>query len=79
MNNCFLFCKIAIFKHLTFAEYIKPVCIPTTSIELNMNYLGRNATVAGWGRTETRSESNVKLKVDVILFFSLYILIEANL
>lgn len=26
-------------------------------------------TVAGWGKTETRSESNVKLKLDVRLIF----------
>lgn len=57
-----------IYLYYIFIEYIKPICVPTTVTELNMNYLGRNATVAGWGRTETRSESDVKLKVDVIFF-----------
>lgn len=39
-------------------KYIRPICLPTESTSLN----GR-LNVAGWGKTESRSSSNVKLKL----------------
>ena len=42
---------------VTFTNYIKPICLPQEPS------LGRLFNVAGWGKTENRSESNVKLKV----------------
>nr|QFZ95602.1 serine protease 3 [Lasioderma serricorne] len=52
-------------RAVRFTEFIKPICVPTTRNELQRNFIGDNLTVAGWGRTETRFESNVLLKVDV--------------
>ncbi|NP_001155077.1 serine protease 16 precursor [Nasonia vitripennis] len=48
-------------RDVAFTNYIKPICLPTSSD------IGQKLTVAGWGKTETRSESDVKLKVNVPL------------
>lgn len=51
---------------VTFTEFIKPICLPSSVNFLTKDYSGgTKMTVAGWGKTETRSESNVKLKLDV--------------
>ncbi|KAB0800596.1 hypothetical protein PPYR_06336 [Photinus pyralis] len=47
-----------------FNAFIKPICLPTSE-KLQGNYVGINMTVAGWGKTETKSESKVKLKLQV--------------
>uniref|UniRef100_A0A1Y1L107 CLIP domain-containing serine protease n=1 Tax=Photinus pyralis TaxID=7054 RepID=A0A1Y1L107_PHOPY len=47
-----------------FTTFIKPICLPTSE-KLQGNYVGINMTVAGWGKTETKSESKVKLKLQV--------------
>jgi len=52
-------------RKVSFTDYVKPICVPTTSEQLNSKYVGTNMTVAGWGKTETRSESNLKLKLEV--------------
>ncbi|GLV36630.1 easter [Carabus blaptoides fortunei] len=48
-------------RDITFSDYIKPICLPGNNYPLNSLY------VAGWGKTESKSESNVKLKVTVPL------------
>ncbi|XP_008553594.2 uncharacterized protein LOC103575539 [Microplitis demolitor] len=40
-----------------FTDYIKPICLP------NNGNLPQRLWVAGWGKTESRSESDVKLKL----------------
>jgi len=52
-------------REVSFTEYIKPICLPTSANLLNNVYTGTNVTVAGWGKTESRSESNVLLKLDI--------------
>ncbi|RZC14238.1 uncharacterized protein BDFB_008011, partial [Asbolus verrucosus] len=52
-------------RTVTFNDYVKPICLPITSDEMRKSYIGQNLFVAGWGKTENRSESNVKLKVQV--------------
>ncbi|KAJ3647417.1 hypothetical protein Zmor_019296 [Zophobas morio] len=52
-------------REAKFSDYIKPICLPTTSEELTKTYIGQKLFVAGWGKTENRSESNIKLKVQV--------------
>lgn len=44
-------------RDVPFSHYVKPICLPEDPS------LGRLLDVAGWGKTETRSESNFKLKV----------------
>lgn len=48
-------------RDVTFTTYIKPICLPSNSS------LGNKLFVAGWGKTETRSASNVKLKLGLPL------------
>lgn len=48
-------------RNVPFTNYIKPICLPTNSTTGNKFY------VAGWGKTETSSASNVKLKLAVPL------------
>jgi secreted trypsin-like serine protease len=45
--------------------FVKPICLPLTDQLRNTNLDGFTLTVAGWGRTENTSKSNVKLKVNV--------------
>lgn len=52
-------------RDVSFSDYIKPICLPTSVEELKKTYLGQQLFVAGWGKTENRSESNIKLKVKV--------------
>ncbi|XP_071578101.1 CLIP domain-containing serine protease HP8-like [Temnothorax nylanderi] len=44
-------------RDVTFTTFIKPICLPSSSS------LGGKLYVAGWGKTETRSASNIKLKL----------------
>ncbi|KAK5647654.1 hypothetical protein RI129_002546 [Pyrocoelia pectoralis] len=50
---------------VAFTNFIKPICLPTSEGLLHRNFVGTNMTVAGWGKTETRSESKTKLKLQV--------------
>lgn len=61
MNICLR--NTRIFKIL---DFIRPICLPLSKEFLNNNYVGVDPSVAGWGRTETRSRSNVLLKVEVL-------------
>ncbi|XP_028047881.1 CLIP domain-containing serine protease 2 [Monomorium pharaonis] len=44
-----------------FTKYIKPICLPTNTL------LNQKLFVAGWGKTESRSSSNIKLKLKLPL------------
>ncbi|CAB3245944.1 unnamed protein product [Arctia plantaginis] len=46
-------------------DFVKPICLPLTRELQRGTYEGYDMEVAGWGKTETRSESDVKLKVRV--------------
>ncbi|KAL4715946.1 hypothetical protein ACJJTC_013246 [Scirpophaga incertulas] len=48
-----------------FNDFVKPICLPTQSQFKGSLFEGYEMVVAGWGRTETRIESDVKLKVSV--------------
>ncbi|KAH0947924.1 hypothetical protein HN011_012040 [Eciton burchellii] len=48
--------------NVTFSKYIKPICLPSSSTSLQ-----GMLQVAGWGKTESRSSSNVKLKLSLPL------------
>lgn len=46
-------------------DFVKPICLPMTNELRNSFFEGFDLEVAGWGKTETRTESEVKLKVRV--------------
>lgn len=46
-------------RDVTFTNFIKPICLPTNSA------LSQKLYVAGWGKTENRSSSNIKLKLSI--------------
>lgn len=48
-------------RDVPFTNFIKPICLPSNSTT------GTKFYVAGWGKTEVRSASNVKLKLAVPL------------
>nr|XP_015836792.1 PREDICTED: uncharacterized protein LOC661375 [Tribolium castaneum] len=52
-------------RSVTFSDYVRPICLPTSNEELRRSFIGQKLFVAGWGKTENRSESNIKLKVQV--------------
>ncbi|XP_074037294.1 CLIP domain-containing serine protease HP8 [Leptinotarsa decemlineata] len=52
-------------REVTFTANVKPICLPKTANDQTKSFVGKKLTVAGWGKTETRSESSVKLKLDV--------------
>jgi len=52
-------------REVPFTEYIGPICLPTSPTRGNIRYDSGDMTVAGWGRTENRSQSNIKLKLQV--------------
>lgn len=50
-------------RSVEYSDFIKPICLPTTKELLGETFVGTNATVSGWGKTETKSESKIKLKL----------------
>ncbi|KAL6425433.1 hypothetical protein ACFW04_009546 [Cataglyphis niger] len=48
-------------RDVSFTNFIKPICLPSNTS------LNGKLVVAGWGKTETRSASNVKLKLSLPL------------
>lgn len=48
---------LRLLRAVEFNDYVKPICLPSSG------NLSRRLQVVGWGKTETRSESEVKLKV----------------
>lgn len=52
-------------RKITYTDYIKPVCLPRGDSFRNKDYSIENYDVAGWGKTEYKSKSNIKLKVDL--------------
>lgn len=52
-------------RDVSYTGSIKPVCMPTSAEFLNKNYTGIEMTVAGWGKTENSSFSNVLLKLQI--------------
>lgn len=52
-------------QQITYTDYIIPICLPQSTNLRNSNGEGILFHVAGWGQTETVSQSNVKLKVQV--------------
>ncbi|KAK9721049.1 Regulatory CLIP domain of proteinase [Popillia japonica] len=45
-------------------SYVQPVCIPRDDL-LQQSFVGKNMTVAGWGKTESKSASDTLLKLQI--------------
>ncbi|KAJ3647402.1 hypothetical protein Zmor_019281 [Zophobas morio] len=52
-------------REIEFGDFISPICLPTTPNEIGMSYTGKKLVVAGWGKTEAKVPSDVKLKLVV--------------
>jgi len=52
-------------KDVRYSDYIKPICLPKSENLVTKSYIDKNLVVAGWGKTESASESNIKLKLEV--------------
>ncbi|CAH1983355.1 unnamed protein product [Acanthoscelides obtectus] len=52
-------------REVNYTGFVKPVCIPRSKTLQSKSYATKKLTVAGWGKTETSSESNIKLKLNV--------------
>lgn len=49
-------------RHVDYTDFIKPICLPEHT---NVQFEGIKLDVAGWGKTESMSASNKKLKASV--------------
>lgn len=52
-------------QDIKFNDFVKPICLPYTKELRSNSFNDYTMEVAGWGKTETRSSSDVKLKVRV--------------
>ncbi|GAB0097787.1 CLIP domain-containing serine protease [Sergentomyia squamirostris] len=48
-----------------YSDFVKPICLPRDPYLIQNSFVGQSMDVAGWGKTESVSASNVKLKVRV--------------
>ncbi|ERL85365.1 serine protease easter isoform X1 [Dendroctonus ponderosae] len=56
---------LRLIRNVHYSDYVRPICLPKTSTLLSKSYVNKNLVVAGWGRTENSSASNIKLKLEV--------------
>ncbi|XP_038206460.1 CLIP domain-containing serine protease 2-like [Zerene cesonia] len=54
---------IRLANEVNFTDFVKPICLPHAPEFKSMKFEGMTMEVAGWGKTETKSTSDVKLKV----------------
>ncbi|XP_072929942.1 CLIP domain-containing serine protease HP8-like [Epargyreus clarus] len=47
----------------TYNDFVKPICLPNSAVLRDSTFVDFTLEVAGWGKTERRSFSDVKLKV----------------
>lgn len=52
-------------RDVQFSSFVSPVCLPIENAQRSKNNVGTRGVATGWGRTETASASNVKLKVEL--------------
>ncbi|XP_013135612.1 PREDICTED: serine protease easter-like isoform X2 [Papilio polytes] len=52
-------------RDVVFTDFVKPICLPLTNAQRTSSFDGYEMEVAGWGKTETKSMSDIKLKVRV--------------
>ncbi|XP_052867409.1 CLIP domain-containing serine protease B4-like [Anopheles cruzii] len=52
-------------RNVQYSDVIRPICLPLSTSIRNRNYVGLSSYAAGWGKTETASASDKKLKVEL--------------
>lgn len=52
-------------RHVDYTDFIKPICLPVDANVQRATFEGIKLDVAGWGKTEQMSASNIKLKATV--------------
>ncbi|XP_049534152.1 uncharacterized protein LOC125950324 [Anopheles darlingi] len=52
-------------RDVQYSDVIRPICLPLSPSVRNRNYVGASSYAAGWGKTETASASDKKLKVEL--------------
>ncbi|CAO1427631.1 unnamed protein product [Diamesa serratosioi] len=57
-------------QKVTYGEFIRPICLPTSPSLRSANAVGEKLTTAGWGKTESGEKSDIKLKVLVPIYDS---------
>ncbi|XP_053671282.1 CLIP domain-containing serine protease B4-like [Anopheles nili] len=50
-----------------YSETIRPICLPLADSVRNRNHAGTSSYAAGWGKTETATASEKKLKVELTI------------
>ncbi|XP_062713045.1 CLIP domain-containing serine protease B4 [Aedes albopictus] len=58
---------IRLTQDVQMSAYISPVCLPVKDSQRTRIIVGTKAYAAGWGRTESGANSNVKLKVQLVV------------
>ncbi|CRL07282.1 CLUMA_CG020261, isoform A [Clunio marinus] len=56
---------LRLIQNVPFSIYVRPICLPVDSSIRNKDFVKQTLSVAGWGKTEKVSASNLKLKVNV--------------
>ncbi|XP_022909704.1 CLIP domain-containing serine protease HP8 [Onthophagus taurus] len=52
-------------SRVSYTDFVRPVCLPTIETHLRSSYQDEILDVVGWGKTENRSASDVKLKLRI--------------
>ncbi|XP_072929943.1 CLIP domain-containing serine protease HP8-like [Epargyreus clarus] len=52
-------------RSVTFTDFVRPVCLPSTPYVAKQDYIDSTYTTAGWGLTEFGRESVLKLKLNI--------------
>uniref|UniRef100_A0A2M4BS19 CLIP domain-containing serine protease n=1 Tax=Anopheles marajoara TaxID=58244 RepID=A0A2M4BS19_9DIPT len=52
-------------RDVQYSDVIRPICLPLSTSVRNRNHVGASTYAAGWGKTETASASDKKLKVEL--------------
>ncbi|XP_041969724.1 CLIP domain-containing serine protease 2-like [Aricia agestis] len=55
-------------REVQFDDFVKPICLPTEAALLKNNFEGYDLQVAGWGKTNNASASQVKLKISLPVY-----------
>ncbi|XP_063700511.1 serine protease easter-like [Culicoides brevitarsis] len=65
-NSLYDIALIRLIRPVQFTYFIKPICLPfDPELQKDTIDVGKEFTVAGWGRTEKGTWSDIKLKLDV--------------
>ncbi|XP_053671065.1 uncharacterized protein LOC128721346 [Anopheles nili] len=52
-------------RDVSYSETIRPICLPLSTSIRSRNHVGLSSFAAGWGKTESASASDKKLKVEL--------------